>query len=192
MEIFVTINPDESPFPKTLNEIKTLLIDDFPYNDLKFVLCREVAKHEHYHLYIQSSQEYSDKSRNCIRRYLREIFKGEIRISKRQVENPIRAIAYTIKDGNYITHNIDWWDFVQAKQISKPKAKGYSALISDFYSTVGDKSETKLVNEVIDIFDICNIPIDTFRIAKIVRLSRIKQRDSDYRKRLVDKIIDDI
>lgn len=193
MELFVTINPDECPFPLTLKEIKQKIVDDYPYGDVRFVLCREVAKHEHYHLYLKDDvTQYSDKTRNAVRRFLRELFKGEIRISKRQVENPIAAIAYTIKDGNYITNGIDWWQFIQAKQLSHPKPKGFQGQLSEFYQNVQGKHERGLTCEVITIFDNCNVPIDIHRIAKIVRLAMIKQNDVGYRNGLIDRILNEI
>lgn len=192
MELFCTINPDESPFPKTLAEIKDLILQEYPYDEPRFVLCREVAKHEHYHLYIKDERtDYSDKTRNAVRRCLREIFKGEIRISKRQVENPIRAIAYTIKDGNFITHGIDWWTFVQAKNETYPKPKKFQAKLNEFYQNASGKHERGLICEVMTIFEDCNIPIDMNRIVKIVRLALCKT-NMDYRKGLIDRILHEL
>lgn len=188
MELFCTINPDESPFPMTLKEIKERILKDYPYDEPRFVLCREVAKNEHYHLYLKDEKtEYSDKTRNSVRRFLRELFKGEIRISKRQVENPIKAIAYTIKDGNYITHGIDWWTFIQAREVSHPKPKKFQGKLTDFYQNAMGKTEHGLICEVLTIFEECNIPIDTQRIIKIVRLALCKH-NNNYRLHLIDRI----
>lgn len=192
MELFCTINPDESPFPLTLKEIKDRILSDYPYDEPRFVLCREVARNEHYHLYLKDEKtEYSDKTRNSVRRFLRELFKGEIRISKRQVENPIRAIAYTIKDGNYITHGIDWWSFVQAKEVSHPKPKKFQGKLNEFYTNANGKHEKGLVCEVLTIFEECNIPIDMGRIVKIVRLAMCKH-NNNYRQHLIDRILMEI
>lgn len=189
MELFCTINPDESPFPKTLKEIKEEILKEYPYDEPRFVLCREVAKNEHYHLYLKDEKtNYCDKTRNAVRRCLREIFKGEIRISKRQVENPIRAIAYTIKDGNYITHGIDWFTFVKAKEESYPKPKKFNSKIIDFYQNASGKHEKGLICEVLTIFEDCNIPIDINRIVKIVRCALCKT-NTNYRQGLIDRIL---
>lgn len=190
MELFITINPDESPFPKTLKQIKDEIHDHLP--DAQFVVCREVAKHEHYHIYYKDpNQSYSDKSRNDVRRKLRIIFPGEIRISKRQVEDSIRAIAYTIKDGNYITHAIDWYTWLQAKKTTHPKPKGFSAQLAEFHLNSSGKDDRQLTCEVLKIFEDNNVPIDIYRVAKIVRLA-LSKTNNNYRQGLIDRILCEI
>lgn len=190
MEAFVTFIPDEAPYGLTLKEISDNIISIYN-NKAIIVVCREIATNEHYHMYIRvDGIPWSDKTRMDLKRRLREFLAGEIRISKRKVEDRIKAIAYTIKDGNYYCHGIDWFEFTKAKEISHPKDKSYNVLIKDFYSNVEGKTEMTLIDEVIDIFDKCNIPICTDRIAKIVRLSIIKKKDASFRNRLKDMIFD--
>lgn len=192
MELWCTINPDESPFSLRLVDIKQKIIDDYPYDEPRFVLCREVASREHYHLYIKDEKtEYCDKTRNAVRRFLRELFKGEIRISKRQVESPIRTIAYAMKDGDYITHGIDWFTFIKAKELSYPKPKKFQGKLNEFYQNCAGKSEQGMACEVLTIFEDSNIPIDIYRVAKILRLA-LSKTNNNYRKGLIERILMEI
>lgn len=200
MEFYVTLNPDLVPFDRTLRQSVDGLLASYPYNsdDLVIVLCREVATREHFHLYFKDKVKIcppaksGDKIRSALRRWVRNIFSGEVRFSSRQVEESIRAIAYTIKDGNYLVHNLDWDQFLKAKTVSHPKTKNYKDTMSDFYLSVSGKSPQQLISEVIDIHDQFNLMLDPQRVAKIVRLARVKQKDSSYRRELIDRIFTEL
>lgn len=200
MEFYVTLNPDVQPFNYTLKQSMDKLLQTYTYdsNNLTIVLCREVASREHFHLYFKdsvktcSAGKAGDATRTALRRWVRGVFSGEVRFSSKQVESSIRAIAYTIKDGNYLCHNLDWGEFLKAKSVSHPKLPKYTDAMSQFYSSVSGKNVRQLISEVIDIHDTYNLMLDPQKVAKIVRLARIKQKDSSYRNELIERIFTEL
>lgn len=191
----VVFNPDELPYPHDLQTMKKLLIERFRHfgETFRFTISKEFATKEHYHFYIYfSGLEWDDRTRVWLKRELRRCFDGELRVTKEKVKDKIRAIAYTIKDGDYVTHNMEWWDVSQAKQIAKPKEEQrYKVLIQRYYDEADGKSEKRLTEELLDICVKCYVPIDTERMAKTVRLALLKQKDnSDYKKRIIEQITD--
>lgn len=114
MEYYIVLNPiDDS---HNLEAFKTILDN---YKDVQaYCISFEISDDDvqHYHLYIKTELT----AKTLRQRFLRT-FKCRSRFSSKEIQDRIRAIAYTIKDGNYFQKNLNVHEFLMAVQVSHPK-----------------------------------------------------------------------
>lgn len=164
-------------------------LEEFVKTDLRserYVISIEHATNTHFHLLV-----YTPMSPENTRYRIKANYDCNVYISGKEIQDKIKAIAYTIKDGHYVHSGLDIWEWMQAKQLSRPKIKFDEAIktIKSNYSAT--HYEEGLVRELVQLH------IDTGR--RIYRqhlrawIDTIKiEVDERYRERLIKEILFDI
>lgn len=180
--LFIRITPHSEGV--TLEEMEEFVEQDL--RSSKYVISLEHATNDHFHLLV-----YTPMSPENVRYRIKQNYDCNVYISGKEIQDKIKAIAYTIKDGHYVHKGLDIWEWMQAKQMTYPKVKFDEAIkvIKQNYSATF--YEEGLVRELIQLH------IDTGR--RIYRqhlrawIDTIKlEVDERYRERLVKEILLDI
>lgn len=153
----------------------------------KFVVAREKATHEHYHIALWGVK----RSPESLRAFLKLKLIGKWYISGKEIEDKVKAIAYCIKDGDYIYNNLDVNEFLQANSISKRKVKYDDLLATAEKDYSGD--DKKFVAALIDAHVRTNRKVYLPHIKAQLLLTKLKfDKYGTYKEYLVDKIMDSI
>lgn len=148
-----------------------------------YVVSYEEASRPHFHFYMES-----DFSPERLRYRLKSRLTGQIYISGKDVEDKVRTIAYTIKDGNYRLKNIDVNTFLMAKQQSHPK-ETFDKEIKELYE--GTYETEDLVDKIVDLYIKYNRKIYIQHIQSLVRTIQARNNER-YRKSLVRRIYENL
>lgn len=172
-EYFIRVTPYDT---STLDDIRNVFEQ---LNFDSYVLSRELASRVHYHAYIRTT-----KSAERLRYQLKQRVGGQIYISGKQVEDQVRAIAYTIKDGSYIYKDIDVNTFLKAVQLSKPKTT-----FDDRIKEIKSRDPTVVTRGVVRAYKEFNRKPHLHHIESLVRYILLKNDDT-YENVVVNKILD--
>lgn len=178
-EYFIRITPyDRVSLDDVENLFKILKVE-------RYVVSYEEASRPHYHAFLETSYT-AERMRYQIKAHLN----GQIYISGKEVQHKVKAIAYTIKDGNFRMKNIDVNEYLMAKSITHQKPNFDKELkeITDKEWTEDQKRQ--LTEEVLELYVKFNRKIYIQHIQAIVRTSLSK--DKKYRFRLVEKILENL
>lgn len=99
---WITINlpkEHEKPSPCDLfKELDTVILIGVPYRAILSVEYNDLADHWHYHMFIQV-----DMSQQTLRERLKKVFslKKQVTFTTKEHPDPIEAIAYVLKGGDY-------------------------------------------------------------------------------------------
>lgn len=150
----------------------------------RYVISEEIASHLHYHILT-----YSDRSPERIRYAIKSKIECQLYISGREVQDKVKAIAYTIKDGKYIQKNMDVNDFLLAKQISRPKRTFDDGLkeLKEIYKTNMDDEE--LLRGLIRVYKEFNKKINRLHLKNHLESIRIYS-SQDAEDQLVRSILE--
>lgn len=118
----------------------------------KYVISLETTPRPHFHICLWAS-----KSIENLRYHLKSRIDGQIYISGKDIEDKIAAIAYTIKDGNYVYRGLDVAEFLLANSVSKPKLD-FDQLIKDLTNKYDPRSmsDQSLIKSIIQIYIDCH------------------------------------
>lgn len=171
-ELFLRLTPYKS---STLDDVVEI-IDSFSST---YVVSYEEASRPHYHIYMDT--KYSPER---LRYQLKSKLSMQVYISGKDVQDKVRAIAYTIKDGNYRMKNIDVNTFLMAKQQSKPKESFDTELkvISE-----GGMDTDDLVEAIVNLYIKYNRKMYIQHIQALVRTIQSRNNDT-YRRALCRRI----
>lgn len=147
-----------------------------------YIISREEASSVHYHIAIFKVQLGPE----LLRYHCKQSIPGQWYISGKDVQSQIKAVAYCMKDGNYIYNGLDVNTILMAKSISKPKVKFDEEL--EKISNIEDKPIEDIVDKIIDLYIRTGRKIYIQHIRAQVELIRAK-RCSTYREILRNKII---
>lgn len=148
-EKFVVLNiTDEAP---PIHDVSNFL-DTYIAKDVKnYCLSFETSDDgfQHFHLYITTSAN----TETWRQRFKRE-FEFRCRFSKENVRDRVRAIAYTLKDGNFVQRNVNVHDFLTAIQISHPKRKKFEAAMREIDEEfiAGKLSEDQYIHSITSLY----------------------------------------
>lgn len=186
MEHFVVLTPIVAS-DHTLDSISSYLKD---LQNIKFVISRETHPHLHYHAYLETPRIQQD-----LRYHFKEVLKLRPRFSSTEIRDRVRAIAYTIKEGNYRVNEIDAFELIKACQISHKKESmlGYDKDVGLIMNDPGtkEKSDKELIRELLKLHVKYNRKIYPQHITAQLRTFRCKY-NQEYEDYLVNKIIDDM
>jgi len=146
----------------------------------KYCISYEEASRPHYHLCL-----WSPRSVENLRWNLKQAINGQVYISGKEIQDKVKAIAYTIKDGNYRQNGIDIHTFLMANQIKHKKVKfdDELKLITDDLQLSG----RSLIGAIIDLHVKCNRKIYRAHIRAIYELAMCK-RDKNFRSETIERI----
>lgn len=166
--------------PTCLDAIRNI-IDPLSY---KYVISQEETPRVHYHICM-----WCHKSIENLRYHLKQRVDGQIYISGKDIEDKINAIAYTIKDGNYVHRNLDITEFLLANAVTKRKLKFDDLIdqLKDEYnpSTMSDQT---LVRKILEIYTKCKRKPYKQHIRALYDTIKLS-KDSRYIDRMVEQII---
>lgn len=139
---FIRITPDDANM--TLLDMKDFL--DLTLECQRYVVSREEATRVHFHILL-----YVPFSAERLRYRIKSSIEGQVYISGKDIQDKVRCIAYTIKDGQYKMKDIDIFEFMKAKQVSHRKVKFDDAvkIITQNYSR--SRNDEALVDELIQV-----------------------------------------
>lgn len=151
----------------------------------KYVVAREKATHEHYHIAIWGVK----RTPESLRAFLKLKLIGKWYISGKEIEDKVKAIAYCIKDGDYTYHNLDVNEYLQANSISKKKVKYDDLLATAEKDYSGD--DKKFVRSLLEAHVATNKKVYLPHIKAQLLLTKLKyDKYGTYKEYLVDKIVD--
>lgn len=140
-EKFLRFTPyDTVSFEEIENLLQKLKIDTYVVS-----YEYEGVSRPHYHLYVETS--YTNER---LRYQCKKHINAEVYISQEDVRDKIRAIAYTIKDGNYRLKNIDINTFLMAKQVTHKKETFQSDI--DKLKSSGENNKMIVCRAVKDLY----------------------------------------
>jgi len=172
-EYFIRITPYDT---SDLSDIRTVF-EDIGLDT--YVLSRESASRVHYHSYIRTRF-----TAERLRYQLKSRIGGQIYISGKSVEDKIRAIAYTIKDGDYVYGNIDVNELLMAIQQSKPKVT-----FDDTINAITSDTVDSVTKGVVRAYKEFKRKPHLGHMEALVRYILLKN-SSSYEQILINKIID--
>lgn len=150
-------------------------------NPTSYCLSQEEATRRHYHLYFNG-----DYTIERIRYRLKSQIDAQVYISGKDVQDKIRTIAYTIKDGNYTHHNLDVNTFLMAQQVTFKK-KTFDDSVKELKQIQWSSIE-ELVDAVIDIYIEFNKKIYEQHLSALVKTIYISQSNK-FREHIKGKIL---
>lgn len=195
MDLYVTINFNkDNPQPSILINSYNLLKTTYPTS--RFAICKEIGgknRHLHLHIYIEFPDlEYNDENRIAFRRFLQKNFDGDVRISKEKVRDKISAIAYTIKDGDYKTHNLHWHVFQEALQRTHPKQVTFTMDYQNWFDNPPRLSgEDYLVGSLLHLYIKHRVPFHKDKMIGQIK-SKLAKDDINYFNRVKEYILDNL
>lgn len=176
-----------TPTDPTDHSLKTITLVFKQYDPVKLVVAKEQGTREHYHIAIWGVTRSSAN----LRAHIKTQIDGEVYISKKQIVDQLRAIAYCLKDGNYYTYGLNVIEFLQASNISKPKVK-YDDLLAEAEKEY-DGDDKKFVRKLLEAHVTTNKKVYLQHIKAQLLLTKLKkEKYGTYREYLVDKIIDNM
>lgn len=171
----------------TLGSIKYVL--DTHFHPERYIIAHEVASSVHFHIALWSSVSY--RSNEALKYQLKKYLIGQVYISGKEIQEKLKVIAYCLKDGHYLQHNVSVTDFLQAASISKPKIK-YDDLIAKIEADYqGD--DKKLARDIFDAYVKTNKKVYLPHIRAQMLLIKLKsEKYGTFKEYLVDKILNDL
>lgn len=150
----------------------------------KYVISQETTPRLHFHLCL-----WANKSIENLRYHLKSHIDGQIYISGKDIDNKIQAIAYTIKDGNYVHRGLDVAEFLLANQVAKPKAN-FEQLIKDLTNKYEPRtmSDQSLIKSIIQIYIDCHRKPYKQHIRALFDTIKLS-KDSAYIDRITEQIL---
>lgn len=149
----------------------------------KYFICYEEASRPHYHLCL-----FSPRGVENLRWNLKQRISGEVYLSAKEIEDKVRAIAYCMKDGNYIEKNIDINTWLLAKQVSFKK-EDFDSDLKKLINNNEDSIKT-LARALVELHIKYNKKIYRHHLKATMELIRAKRCDQ-YRDLLVNYILDE-
>ena len=174
---FVRITPNDNA---TFDDIIDMMIH---MEIEKYFICYEEAARPHYHLCL-----WTKRSPENLRYQLKERVNGQVYISGKEIQDKVKAIAYCMKDGNYIEKNIDINTFLLAKTITHKKVKFEEELKQIIDNK--DLSIRTLVKQIVELHIKYNRKIYRQHIKAMIELIRVK-RCPDYKDKLIEYFLED-
>lgn len=185
-DIFGRFTPDDTA-KFTLDSVFSYFSD---YTDKLVVSYETDAKRPHYHFVLFGIEVTTETLRARIKRD----FSGQVYLSGKDVQDKVKTIAYTIKDGFYKHNGLDINTFLMASVISKPKVKFDSLIkeVQERYIT-GIMTDRELVSHLLDIHIRTDRKIYLHHIkAQALLIKLKKESNKDKRELLIERILDDI
>lgn len=175
---FVRLTPTVGRGLQQLKEVlETIGID-------KFFICEETAARLHYHACI-----YTTKSSESLRYQLKRYITGQIYISGRDIEDQVKAVAYCMKDGQWLQKNMDVNILLMAQTVTHKKEAKFEKALNDIIDS--DIEQRPMIRAIVQLHVKHNRRIYPQHIEAMVRLGAAK-RSSNYIERLIDRIDRDI
>lgn len=139
--LFIRITPDDE---STLDDMKAI-IEEATMPD-SYVLSREVASSVHYHLLV-----YTPFSSERVRYRIKGSISCQIYISGKDIQDKVKAIAYTIKDGHYVHKGLNIQEWMMAKQKTHKKITFEDAISTIETNYARLRNDEALVQEIIQV-----------------------------------------
>lgn len=167
-----------TPRKETSLEVFKSLVTRFTSS---YIIAREEASSVHFHIAMFKVQITPER----LRYHCKNSIEGQWYISGKEVQDQIKAVAYCMKDDNYISNGIDVTTILMAKQIAKPKVKFDEEMrkISEM-----DEDIEVIIDKIIDLYIRCERKIYIQHIRAQVELIKAK-KSAIYRTILRNKII---
>lgn len=175
-EYFIRITPYGQSELNAIDEIVR------SFNPVSYCLSREIATRVHYHLYFKT-----DYTKERLRYQLKSKLNAQIYISGKDVQDKIKTIAYTIKDGDYTHMGLDVSTFLMAQSISFQKVT-FDSELKELYSIEWGDSPDKLAGVVLELYCKYNRKIYEQHIVALVKLIMAKQ-SGKFQQRILDNVI---
>lgn len=176
---FIRITPDDANM--TLYDMKDFL--DLTLECQQYVVSREEASRVHFHVLL-----YVPLSAERLRYRIKSCIEGQVYISGKDIQDKVRCIAYTMKDGLYKFKGIDVAEYLRAKQISHKKKKFDDCLriIEQNYSR--SHADEALIDELIQLH--CDFKRRIYRHHLKALFESVKiEFDEGYRERVKKEIL---
>lgn len=180
--LMIRLTPNQQD-PKDISYMYNILKSQFSQS--KFVISREeLPKNIHYHLVL-----WTAFSREKLRAQLKKLFNGfkEISLKQDRVNSPVRAVAYTIKEGNYRLNLLTLQELTEAKKVSFEKPKSltqiYGFIKEEYFNDQITFKET--VTRVIEV-ERTSLNLHTI---ECMLTEWKKQKDSNYKNSLVRTLL---
>lgn len=194
MEVMIVLTPED---PTIYEEGGPLLVRQLIDTNFKFkeiLVGMEYGTREgglHFHIYgiCENYSNWSDANRLAMRRKLEKFFNGRININTTSIKSKLKAMAYTIKDGNWVQRNCDWFEVFRAKAIAKPKLAPYKVVLNEWYDKAPGMDVDKLTDELIEIHCNYRIPMDLERMSRMIRTATAISKPAD-RKFIKERILE--
>lgn len=152
----------------------------------KYVISYEQKpRNNHYHICLWDV----NRSPENLRYHFRTNLVGKVYISGKEIEDQVKAIAYTIKDGSYKSHGIDVFTWMAALRTTKKKESFDEDLteLTDRYSP-NLYDDKWLCGGILELYKKFNRKVYTQHIRALMTTIKLK-KDPHYRDKLVDKIL---
>lgn len=176
-----------TPFDDRTNDLASVTATVDKLEPSKFVVAREHAKREHYHIAVWGVK----RTPESLRAFLKKDLEGQIYISGKEIQDKITAIAYCFKDGDYIHQGLNVDEFLQAHAVSKRKIKFDDELSKIEEAYEGD--DKKFIGDILDLHAKTNKKPYLQHIKAQLLLTKLKKdKYGTYRTYLIDKIIDNM
>lgn len=176
-----------TPFDDRVNDLASVTATIDKLEPSKFVVAREQAKREHYHIAVWGVK----RSPESLRAFLKKDLEGQIYISGKEIQDKIVAIAYCFKDGDFIHQGLDVNEFLQAHSISKRKVKFDEELAKIEAAYQGD--DKQFLRDILDLHARTNKKPYLQHIKAQLLLTKLKyEKSKTHREYLIEKILDSI
>lgn len=169
--LFLRITPVDS---MTLEDIKNIIEPLCK----SYLISIEEASRVHFHIVM-----YTDRSVEDIRYQIKKKQGLQVYISGKQIEDKVKTIAYTIKDGNYIFKDIDAFALMRATQVTYKKLTFDKEIEAIKYW-----DDSSLFDDVLNLYQKYNKKIDKRHFINLLRTIKLKN-SSDYREQFKKNIL---
>lgn len=181
---FIRFTPS-TPTAYSLGALKYVF--EYHFEKTSYLIAEEKAAHTHYHIALWGIKLTPE----TLRYQLKQRLEGQIYISGKEIEDKVKAIAYCIKDGNYISFNLDALALIQATGISKRKLKFDDLLLQAETDYQGD--DKKFLKQLIEAHVKTNKKVYMQHIKAQLLLTKLKKDTyGTYTQYLIEKIIDNM
>lgn len=174
-----------TPLPSanyTLDDMEDIISD---YTDQYVISYEQKPRNNHFHFVMLECVRGMEN----LRYRLKSVLDGQLYLSGKGVEDKVKAIAYTIKDGNYKSHGIDVFTWMVALRTTRPKEsfdEDLKKLIEEY--TPIQHTERWLVSRLVDIHIKFNRKIYSQHL-KALKDHVILKKDPCYKEKYIDKIL---
>lgn len=169
---FLRITPDNQEL--TLKDIEQLIKS---FNG-RYIISVEEATKRHYHIVL-----YAKITAETLRARIKKNLLCQVYISGKEIQDKVKAIAYTIKDGNYVFNGLDAFDLMKAKQVSHQKLSFDKEI--DKIEYYDDRS---LVEDVLALYQKYNRKVDKRHLLNLLRTIKLKQ-SGEYKEQFIKNIL---
>lgn len=176
---FIRITPDDATM--TLTAMVDYL--DLTLECKEYVVSREEASRVHFHLLL-----YVPFSAERLRYRIKSCIEGQVYISGKDIQDKVKCIAYTIKDGCYKQKGISFVDWMQAKQVTKKKIKFEDSLKAIEVAYAHTRDEETLLRDLMDLHIKHGRKIYKHHIKSWFESIKIKT-DSSYKEKVIKEIL---